>query len=82
MTIALAIETRFSRRVFWLTSPEPDRGMTALLLFCLTMIALGLAADFASGLALGTLALWPVVVATGAALGVLFVEVFRCYRIV
>ena len=80
MTVALLFETRFNRRVFWQTSPEPDRGLVALLLFCLFMIALGLAADIAGGLALGTVALWPAVVATGAALGVLFMEVSRCYQ--
>lgn len=81
MTVALLFETRFTRRIFWLISPEPDRSLVALLVFCLTLICLGLAADVASGLAVGTVALWPALIAAGAALGVFVVEVLRCFRV-
>lgn len=74
LTIALAIQTQNARRMYWLRSNEPDRALTGLLLFVITLITLGLAADLVAGLPLGTLAIWPTAIAAGAALGAFFWE--------
>lgn len=81
MTVALLFQTRFSQRVFWISSPEPDRGLVALLVFCLVLVCLGLAADVAGGRPVGTVALWPALIAAGVTLGVFIVEVLRCFRV-
>ncbi|MCB9107638.1 MAG: hypothetical protein H6633_25800 [Anaerolineales bacterium] len=81
MTIALAVEYQATRRVFWLKSPEPDRGLVTLLLCCLTLVTLGLAADIIGGLPVGTVALWPAAIAAGATIGVLVMEVLKCYKV-
>ncbi|MCB0195553.1 MAG: hypothetical protein KDJ65_26625 [Anaerolineae bacterium] len=75
MTLAIALTTNGSRFGLAVTLAEPPLLVITLALLC--SILAGMVIDFAFGLAIGTITLWPAGISLGALLGLLIIELLE-----